>query len=138
MTLHIGPERPPAFIDWADDRYAELLANQRNGRVGSLLVSETDRVRVWHLSVAPGERLPFHRHVLDYFWTTLTAGRSRSHYGDGRILETSYAAGDTKHFTFGRDEYMLHDLENIGDDTLVFVTVEMKQGANEPLDLGDR
>ncbi len=133
MPLQTMGKRPPQFSGWTDERYRELLANQQNGRVGTILVSETDKVRVWHLSIAPGERLPFHRHVLDYFWTTLTAGRARSHYGDGRILEAVYVPGDTRHFSFGAGDSMIHDLENIGDQPLVFVTVEMKGGANPPL-----
>ncbi len=50
-----------------------------------LLASENDRVRVWTISLKPGERLPFHKHVLDYFWTATAAGTTRSHYSDGRI-----------------------------------------------------
>ncbi|MGD9478357.1 hypothetical protein [Shinella sp. G-2] len=123
------------FADWPEALVEELAASQQNGRVGSKLVSETDTLRVWHLHIAPGERLKFHRHVLNYFWTALTAGRARSHYGDGRIAEAVYAAGDTKHFSFNSGESMIHDLENIGTEDLVFVTVEFKLGSNSPLTL---
>jgi hypothetical protein len=36
--------------------------------------------RVWIIRLAPGERVGFHRHALDYFWTCVTGGfiRSRS------------------------------------------------------------
>ena len=118
---------------WAPERIEELRANAMNGRVGTVLVSETEALRVWHLSIAPGERLPFHRHVLDYFWTVLSNGRARSHYEGGAVRETTYRAGDTRHFSFAPGEHMVHDLENIGDETLVFVTVELKAGKNEPL-----
>ncbi|MGX5668947.1 hypothetical protein ACWKW9_23550 [Rhizobium daejeonense] len=111
----------------------EFTANAGNGRVGSKLVSETDRVRVWSLTLKPSERIGFHTHVLDYFWTAVTGGAARSHYGDGRVAETTYQAGDTKHFTFGRGEFMTHDLENIGQTDLVFTTVEFKDSANAPL-----
>jgi hypothetical protein len=96
-------------------------------------VSETDRVRVWHLSLDPGQRIGFHTHVLDYFWTALTPGRARSHYGDGDIRDVSYEAGDTKHHVYGAGEFMIHDLENIGDTPLIFATVEFLQSANAPL-----
>ena len=42
----------------------EFLANRGNGRVGTRLVSETEKVRVWHLSLAPGGRIGFYT----YFW----------------------------------------------------------------------
>lgn len=34
----------------------------------------TDRVRVWTIGLKPGQRLGFHTHVLDYFWTSVTGG----------------------------------------------------------------
>ena len=49
-----------------------------NGCVGSTLLSEDDKVRVWIIRLAPGERIGFHRHVLDYFWTSVTGGRGAS------------------------------------------------------------
>jgi hypothetical protein len=58
---------------WSPDLVRELEANRNNGRVGSQLVSETERVRVWHLTIPPGGRFGFHCHVLDYFWTALMA-----------------------------------------------------------------
>lgn len=112
-----------------------MQANIWSGKVGTVLVSETETFRVWHISIAPGERLPFHRHVLDYFWTVLSNGRARSHYEGGAVRETTYCAGDTRHFSFAPGEHMVHDLENVGDETLVFVTVEMKAGKNAPLAL---
>ena len=68
--------------------------------------------------------------MLDYFWTALTAGAARSHYHDGRIAEVSYAAGDTQHHRYGPGEFMIHDLENIGETELVFATVEFLDSAN--------
>ena len=49
------------------------------GCVGTALLSETDRVRVWIIRLQPGERVGFHRHVLDYFWTSVNGGRGRQH-----------------------------------------------------------
>lgn len=118
---------------WSSDLVAELQGAGGNGRVGSRLVSETDDLRVWYLTLLPGERLPFHTHVLNYFWTATSAGRARSRYADGRVEEPSYDVGTTRHFTFGPDESMTHDLENIGDTVLSFTTVEHKHGANPPL-----
>ena len=73
-----------------------------NPCVGSMLVSENERVRVWMIQLAPGERFGFHRHVLDYFWTCVTGGRGRQHVNDGKTVEYSYAPGETRHETYGR------------------------------------
>ena len=120
-----------------DARQAEMrMADEGNGMVGQRLLSETDAVRVWRIELAPGERVGFHKHVLNYFWTATSAGKSRSHYADGRVLDTEYALGTTRHYSFGKGESMVHDLENIGDTVLSFTTVELKTGsANAPLPL---
>ena len=120
------------------DRKAELARalGPGHGMVGQRLLSETDAVRVWRIELAPGERVAFHTHVLNYFWTAVSPGRSRSTMGDGRVVETAYETGTTKHFTYGPGEKMVHDLENIGNTTLAFTTVELKLGsANAPLPL---
>jgi hypothetical protein len=122
-----------AFGGWPRERVGELGANAFNGAVGDRLLSQSDRARVWSIRLAPGERIGFHRHVLDYFWTALTDGKARSHYGDGRVAETAYRAGDTQHFRFAAGEFMIHDLENIGETELAFMTVEFLDSANRPL-----
>lgn len=123
--------------DWPEWLRAELAAAQSNGCVGQILVSESDRVRVWSLALEPGERIGFHKHVLDYFWTVLTDGKARSHFGDGAVTETTYRAGDTKHMTYAEGDSMVHDLENIGVTRLVFTTVEFLDSANPPLLIPD-
>ncbi len=122
---------PPS--DWPPELEAELRRNALNGHVGSRLVSETDRVRVWLIALQPGERLPLHRHVLDYFWVATSPGKARSHALTGETNEWSYAVGDTKHMCFALGQSMIHDLENIGDTLLTFTTVELKESANTPL-----
>jgi len=125
------------FASWPQWRRDELAANTTNGRVGTILVDESPRGRVWHLTLQPGERLPFHRHVLDYFWTVTSpgGGHGRSHYGDGRIVEVVYVEGETRHLFFKEGESMIHDLENVGTIPLSFVTVEYLPSANPPLPL---
>ena len=118
---------------WTEALVDELAKAGSNGRVGSRVVSEDARVRVWLIEMQPGERLPFHTHVLDYFWTATSAGRARSRYGDGHVAEVAYDVGATRHFTFGKGESMTHDLENIGDTVLCFTTVEFLDSANAPL-----
>ncbi len=88
---HPGECRSP---DWPEALRRELEANRLNGAVGRQLVSESERVRVWSLTLQPGERIGFHRHVLDCFWTMLTDGKALSRYGDGRRAETPLPIDD--------------------------------------------
>lgn len=122
---------------WPEALRRDFEQQQFSGAVGSVLVSETDRVRVWHLHLPAGARCGFHRHVLDYFWTAHNPGRARGYYDDGRIVDVEHHAGETKHFTFGTGEYFVHSVENIGDTDLLFTTVEFLDGANDPLPVPD-
>lgn len=123
------------FEGWPEDVRREFETMAFDGHVGSRLLSEDDRVRVWEIRLAPGERYHPHRHVVDYFWTAVTAGRSRQHGMDGTTREVTYTPGQTKHFHFGPGEYFIHDIENIGDEELIFTTVEHLDSANEALEL---
>jgi len=122
---------------WPADMQKEFEENAYNGCVGSVLVSETDRVRVWHLSIPPGKRCNFHRHVLNYFWTAHSAGRAVNYFEDGSIVEADYRKGETRHLDFVAGEYMIHAVENIGDSELLFTTVEFLDSQNEPLPVPD-
>ena len=89
--------------EWPAEIKAEFEreSRQHNGCVGSQLLSETDKVRVWIIRLAPGERVGFHRHVLNYFWTSVNGGRGRQHLMDGSTVEHSYSPGETRHETYG-------------------------------------
>ncbi len=40
-----------------------------------------------------------------------------------------------RHETYGKGEFKVHDLENLGDREMVFMTVEFKDSANMPMQL---
>jgi beta-alanine degradation protein BauB len=113
----------------------EREAKNPNPCVGSVLLSENERSRVWMITLKPGERLGFHRHVVDYFWTSVNGGRGRQHVYDGTTVEYSYVPGETRHETYGAGQYKVHDLENIGDKEMIFMTVEFLNSANKALPL---
>jgi beta-alanine degradation protein BauB len=121
-----------AWPQWLVQEF-EQECSKPNGCVGTELLSESDRVRVWTIRLKPGERVGFHRHVLDYFWSAITPGRGRQHLQDGSTVEHAYQAGETRHESYRMGEFKVHDLENIGDTELVFATVEFLNSANQPL-----
>jgi len=114
---------------------AEFERNRYNPCVGHILISQDERTRVWYIRLRPGERIGYHRHVLDYFWTCLMAGRAQSRINGGDPSERSYEAGETMHMTYASGEFMIHDLENTGTTDLAFMTVEVLESANKPLPL---
>jgi beta-alanine degradation protein BauB len=103
----------------------ELAAAAGNLEVGTRLWFENDRVRVWEVNLAPGERGPFHAHTHRYFWTTVEPGTGRQRSPDGTVKVRRYEVGDTQYSEPSPAEPLIHDLENAGDTRLRFVTVEL-------------
>jgi anti-sigma factor ChrR (cupin superfamily) len=83
-------EDPAAFAHWPEGVYEDMQRNAFSGCVGSVLVSETDRVRVWRLHIAPGARCAFHRHVNPYFWSSHANGKARGYLANGVIRDTTH------------------------------------------------
>jgi hypothetical protein len=52
-------------------------------------------------------------------------------------VEHTYKAGETRHESHGAGHYKVHDLANIGDSDLNFLTVEFLDSANKPLPVPD-
>lgn len=118
------------FDDWSDAVRADFADHARNTTIGSTLLSVDRRVQVWRINLEPGERLGAHRHTVEYFWTALTAGRGVQHADDSSTRFVTYAPGDTCHVDLGPGEYLLHDLENIGETPFAFVSVQFRFGGH--------
>ena len=103
----------------------EIDSGRVNDQIGTKLVLETETMRIWHMTLIPGQNISPHRHDRPYFWTILTDGVGLSRFDNGREVSITYKAGDTKHFPDLTPETgFVHDLTNTGDTDLVFVTVE--------------
>lgn len=122
-TTNTSPERQGTFevADYRD----ELDRAPGNHQVGSTLCFENEVLRVFHIDLLPGERLSFHVHDRPYFWTVTQAGRAKQRFADGRLVVRDYELGDTKWLPQSLDNVMIHDLENVGDTSLRFVTAEI-------------
>lgn len=125
------------FADWTPELRDELRANPANPAVGTRLLLEDEHARHWEIRLAPGERIGFHRHVVDYVWTCVTGGLAISHNGDGDTLHVTYDVGETQRLSFAAGESMTHDLANAGDADLIFTTIEYLASSNPPLPLDE-
>jgi hypothetical protein len=103
----------------------ELAAGNANVAVGSRLLHEDAHVRVWDITLAPGERLPFHRHRTTYLYRCHSGSLTRVRFPDGRGLEYESVPDEVHVHEIEPDEVVVHDLENAGDDVLAFTTVEL-------------
>lgn len=118
-----GEERGTYAVE---DFAQELEAAPANRQIGTSLWFENDHVRVFEIRLDPGERGPFHVHDATYFWTVVEPGRGLQRFVDGTLIVRDYAVGETKYLVNSSDDPLVHDLENVGDSILRFVTVELK------------
>ncbi|HET6171220.1 MAG TPA: hypothetical protein VFD90_01360 [Gaiellales bacterium] len=136
MTTTPAPDLDDGGVsEWSAELRSELETHAANPLVGTRLLLEDARARVWEIRLAPGARLAFHRHVLDYFWTCVSGGDALSHDGNGQVRSKRYGVAETQALSFGEGESMIHDLVNTGTEDIVFTTVEFLDSANEPLPL---
>lgn len=108
------------------DEYGEELGNApSNHELGTSVWFENERIRVWEVLLQPGERGPFHAHTTNYFWTVVEGSKGLQRFDDGTYAVRDYRVGDTKYLQHTPADSLIHDLENVGDTTLRFVTVEL-------------
>ena len=117
-VIEHGTFEPADFAD-------ELERAPDNLAVGTTAWFENDRIRVWEILLQPGERGPFHAHATNYFWTVVEGSRGLQRFADGTYAVRDYVVGETKYLEQGPDSVLIHDLENVGDSPLRFVTVEL-------------
>ena len=103
----------------------ELSAAPENFDVGTSVWFENERIRVWEILLRPGERGAFHAHVTNYFWTVVEGSRGLQRFADGTFVVRDYLVGETKYLEHTPETALIHDLENVGDTDLRFVTVEL-------------
>jgi len=108
-----------------EDFENELNSAPSNLDVGTTLWFENDRIRVWEVLLQPGERGPFHSHITNYFWTVVEGSRGLQRFADGTYVVRDYRVGDTRNLDHTPETALIHDLENVGNTTLRFVTVEL-------------
>jgi quercetin dioxygenase-like cupin family protein len=94
--------------------------------VGTKLLFENDRVRVWDLTLAPGESTGMHRHEHDYLYVVIGGGTlqgvsSDSPKGEARDMED----GDVRWRDVDGED--IHEAINVGNEPWRNIIVELKK-----------
>ena len=105
--------------------FGDELKGEPNRQVGTQLLLENDRVRIWEIRLAPGERVPFHWHATTYFFVCVDGGRARTRFSNGTWFEGDMPSGFTYFAELSQEAPEVHDLENVGDTTIRYTTVEL-------------
>lgn len=101
-------------------------------QVGTKLLFENDRVRVWEMTLRPGEESAHHVHESDYLFVGLTPGKLTL-MQKGRSPETSeQPSGFVQYTDVGSG--IAHWVKNAGDDDYREILVELlgPSRASEP------
>lgn len=123
---------PPDIIDLTPemkarlDKFSEEHDGEPIGKVGSRIILEDDKVRMWELILKPGEASDLHRHDHDYyliiFEGDLVAGVSPKGAGVDSFVGRVPAEGNTVAIPKGATEWAY----NVGEKTYREVIVELK------------
>jgi quercetin dioxygenase-like cupin family protein len=93
--------------------------------VGTRLLFENDRVRVWDLRLAPGESTGMHRHTTDYLYVVIGDGTLARVDADGSRRSPKAMRDGEVHWrpVAGED---VHEAVNVGDRPWRNIVVELK------------
>ncbi|MEO8512133.1 MAG: cupin domain-containing protein [Ignavibacteria bacterium] len=88
----------------------------------NLIISDTTLLRSTIATIEPGKKSEFHTHPASFFYA-ITDGKIKVYYKDGKTEEMELKAGDSGY----GDPERPHQTENIGDKTIKFLLVELKE-----------
>ena len=121
---HTPPEIVESKPEWTQriEAFQREHAGDARGTVASDVIFEDERVRVWEMTLQPGEASALHHHEHDYYLAILSgdliAGVSREDFTIFRIPES----GNTVGVSHGGTEWAF----NIGTQTYREVLFELK------------
>lgn len=102
------------------------MAEEITTDIGTRVLLENERVRIWEMTLAPGESSPLHRHLHDYLFVYATPGEMAVHDGEtGEVTQQPSAAGFAYYREVGPTGLPPHRLENVGETTATHYLVEL-------------
>ena len=93
--------------------------------VGTQLLFENERVRVWDLRLAPGESTGVHRHEHDYLYVVIGDGRLQAADAEGSRGEAREMKDGDVRFSEVEGE-AVHEAFNVGEGLWRNIIVELK------------
>jgi beta-alanine degradation protein BauB len=106
--------------------------DRRLGNVGTKLLLENDRVAVWELRLAPGEKERVHEHTRDYVMVQISGDRVAADFEPDSAgtwapyAGTRYEAEVAPGQVFYGDRGGIESAVNIGDQPFFEIIIELK------------
>jgi hypothetical protein len=101
------------------------MASEPSVAVGTKLIFENDRVRVWDLDLAPGESVPEHIHHLDYV-ILVVSGSTLRFAEPGGERDVEYRDDQVSFRAVGPGGKIDHHLTNVGTKRHRNYVIELK------------
>jgi predicted metal-dependent enzyme (double-stranded beta helix superfamily) len=95
------------------------------GAVGQTVLLDNDRVRIWHITLQPGETQPLHHHGLAYVVVAVQGTTSVIRTAAGDRIEVVEETGGVVF----REAGQTHTLTNVGDAAYIGRIIELKAGS---------
>lgn len=92
--------------------------------VGTEVLFENDNIRIWSMTLEPGESSPYHRHLHDYFYIYTTPSHITAHYPDDSEIARGYQEGFVNYSVVG--DGIEHHITNTGDERHNQIIIELK------------
>ncbi|HJW89492.1 MAG TPA: hypothetical protein VJ436_02500 [Anaerolineales bacterium] len=92
--------------------------------VGTTLLFANDRLRVWEMTLEPGESCELHQHAYDYVFVNLERAQAELHEPGQEPSVRGLDEGYVQFTTVGREGQGPHQLFNAGEHTLRQILVE--------------
>ncbi len=92
------------------------------GEVGTKLVFENERVKVWEFTLEPGEAIAAHTHHHDYLFYAIEGSMLEVTRTNGRVDRIALEPGKV----YYRDKGDTHSAKNVGPTRYHEVLVELK------------
>ncbi len=100
-----------------------MAEERKMGDVGTKLLFENHRVKIWELCLEPGQSSDWHHHTMDYVTVGLTESRMRREFADGASDET---IGDVGRHRYA-EKHQPHVVTNIGGSVHRNILIEIKE-----------
>jgi quercetin dioxygenase-like cupin family protein len=94
------------------------------GPVGQRLLMENEKVRVWQITLAPGESQQWHQHEHPYLVIAIEGAMNIVTVIDGKQIDAPEPTGSVVY----REPGPVHMLTNVGETTYVSRLVELLDG----------
>ena len=101
-----------------------MSPNPPSDQVGTRLLFENDRVRVWDLSLEPGESSGLHTHQNDYLYVVIGGGSLQTASSDGQRHPPRPMEDGEVHFRTV-DQTDTHEAINVGERPWRNIVVEL-------------